>query len=227
MQMLAKLCLTLALTTFSIDAPAIELPVGDLQQWTTLEFGKIAPNAVSVSGGAMNISVRSSASPLVYKLDAPAVVTGVTVEARWTGELRIPEATVQGESGADDFVLKLGVVEAGERTLNWIQRRVAANWIKQLFRLAPAGSGVERINFLSTTQQPDLVGSRRVHPLNELLYETRVTHLRSVGAFVMSHEFDEPVTVLGLWVSSDGDDTGSSFELQIDRITLHTKPSSH
>lgn len=205
------------------DVSARVVPVADLEQWTTLTFNRIAPNAVSVEDGSMRIAVRGSASPLVHKLDAPRVVTAVTVRGRWSGELRIPAATVQGEESADDFVLKLGIVESGERTLNWIQRKIAADWIKQLFRLAPKGAGVDRINFLSTTQQQALLGSERVHPLSDLLYETRVTYLEAPGEFVMSHEFAEPVSVLGLWISSDGDNTGSSFDLQIDSIELRSE----
>jgi len=204
-------------------AAATEIPVSDLQRWTSLSFSSIPANTVSVEDGNLHISVNKSASPLVYKLDEPLAVMSLAVKARWSGKLNIPEGVVQGEAGADDFILKLGIVEAGDRTLNWLQRRIAANWIQQLFKLAPKGTGVERINFLSTTQQQKLLGSRRTHPLNDLLYETRVTYLESPGEFEMVYQFEEPVVVLGLWISSDGDDTGSSFDLTIERITLNTE----
>ena len=204
------------------DVSALDVPVADLQEWTTLTFNRITPNTVSVEDGSMHIAVRGSASPLVYKLDVPSQVTAITVRGHWSGELQIPAATVQGEENADDFVLKLGVVESGDKTLNWFQRKVAADWIKQLFRLAPKGTGVDRINFLSTTQQEALLGSERVHPLSDLLYETRVSWLEAPGEFVLSHEFAEPAAVLGLWISSDGDNTGSSFDLRIDSIVLST-----
>lgn len=201
---------------------ALEVPVADLDRWTILEFNGIEPNRVTVADGAMRIAVRASASPLIYKLDAPTRISGVTVTGSWSGELRLPEGVTQGDDDADDFVLKIGVVESGERTLNWFQRRIAADWIKQLFELAPGGSGVERINFLTATQQPELVGSERTHPLNDLLYETRILSLDGPGAIVMRHDFPEPVETLGLWISVDGDDTGSDFDLRIDHISLHT-----
>ena len=204
-------------------AAATEIPVSDLQRWTSLSYRSIPANTVSVEDGNLHISVNKSASPLVYKLDEPLAVMSLAVKARWSGKLNIPQGAVQGEAGADDFILKLGIVEAGDRTLNWLQRRIAADWIQQLFKLAPKGTGVERINFLSTTQQQKLLGSRRTHPLNDLLYETRVTYLESPGEFEMVYQFEEPVVVLGLWISSDGDDTGSSFDLAIERITLNTE----
>ncbi|MDZ4729805.1 MAG: hypothetical protein SH820_07670 [Xanthomonadales bacterium] len=212
----------LILSLIVMPAVAIEVPVNDLAPWTTLTFNNIPPNEVSVEDGALHITVRSSASPLIYGLEKPTRLAGVTVLARWSGEVKIPEGATQGDKGADDFVLKFGIVEAGEQTLNWLQRQIAADWIKQLFRLAPRGTGVRRINFLATVQQPNLLGTQRTHPLNDLLHETRITFLEAPGAFEMAYRFDEPVETLGLWISSDGDDTSSSFDLEIQRITLHT-----
>ena len=209
------------LMAFATPSLAFDIPVASLDAWQVLEFRKIPANTVAVNNGALEIAVDKSASPLVYKLAAPLTVTAVTVEARWAGAVNIPDNSVQGEDGADDFVLKLGIVEAGDRRLNWLQRRIAADWLQQLFKLAPAGTGVRRINFLSTTQQAELLGSTRVHPLNDLLFETRVTYLPSPGEFTMSYRFPEPVEVLGVWISADGDDTASTFDLEIRRITLH------
>lgn len=213
----------LILPLIAVPAAAIEVPVNDLAPWTTLTFNNIPANKVSVDNGALHIAVRSSASPLIFGFEKPTRLAGVTVLASWSGALHIPDGAIQGDKNADDFVLKFGIVEAGEQTLNWLQRRIAADWIKQLFRLAPRGIGVRRINFLSTTQQQTLLGTSRTHPLSDLLFETRITLLQAPGAFEMTYRFDEPVETLGLWISSDGDDTGSSFDLEIQRITLHTE----
>lgn len=215
--------IALALLIHAVPAAAIDVPVTDLTSWKTLAFNNIPPNQVSVDNGALHIAVRSSASPLIFGLDKPTHLTGVTVVASWSGELRIPEGATEGDKNADDFVLKLGIVEAGDQTLNWFQQRIAADWVKQLYSLAPRGTGVRRINFLSTTQQPKLLGTQRTHPLNDLLYETRIVLLEGPGAFEMAYRFDAPVEALGLWISSDGDDTGSSFDLEITGITLHTE----
>jgi hypothetical protein len=212
----------LSLSLLSAIVVAMDVPVDDLELWTVLSFRNIQPNEVSVVDGALHIKVRGSASPLIYKFDEPTRIAGVTVVASWNGELRIPAGAIQGDENADDFVLKFGIVEAGDRRLNWFQRSIAADWIKQLFKLAPKNSGVNRINFLSTTQQQELLGASRTHPLSELLYETRVLYLDAPGRFVMTHEFPEPVNSLGLWVSVDGDNTGSNFDLRLERITLRT-----
>ena len=210
------------LSLLSANAVAIDVPVYDLKPWTVLSFNKIKPNQVSVVDGALHIVVRGSASPLIYKFDEPTFISGITVVASWDGELRIPAGATEGDENADDYVLKFGIVEAGNRKLNWFQRGVAADWIKQLFQLAPKNSGVNRINFLSTTQQQELLGTSRTHPLSDLLYETRVLYLDTPGRFEMTHEFSEPVKSLGLWISVDGDNTGSDFDLQLESIRLQT-----
>jgi hypothetical protein len=212
----------LLLLLLSSSAAALDVPVDDLSKWTVLSFSNIKPNEVSVDSGALRIAVDGSASPLIYRFDKPVRVTGVTVTASWTGSLNIPAGVTQGDSGADDFVLKFGIVEAGERRLNWLQRSIAAHWIKQLFKLAPKGSGVERIYFLSTTQQQAQLGTERRHPLSDLLYEERVLYLDGPGAFELHHDFAVPVATLGLWLSVDGDDTGSRFDLRITGIKLRS-----
>lgn len=211
--------MSLLITT---SVSALEVPVDDLQPWTILSFNKIPPNEVSVDEDALLIRVRSSASPLIYRLDKPTRITGFSVGASWTGDLGLPEGAIEGDRNADDFVLKFGIVESGDQRLNWLQRKIAADWIKQLFRLAPKDSGVRRIHFLSTTQQKAQLGAGRIHPLSDLIYETRITFLEEQGPFSMNYQFKEPVDTLALWLSADGDDTGSSFDLRIGHITLHT-----
>ena len=210
-----------ALTVLAASATAEEIAVDSLQGWTSLSYRNIPANTVSASPAGLRIAVDRSAGPLVYRLPAPAEVKGFTVRAHWQGELNVPPGETQGDKGADDFVLRFGLVEAGEQTLNWLQRRIAADWILELFRLAPKGSGVKKIDFYSTTQQAALLGRSRTHPLSDLLHETWITQLDGTGRFELTHSFSAPVRTLGLWISSDGDDTGATFELVIESIVLH------
>lgn len=205
-----------------VPAYAADVPVADRGAWKNLSYSSIPPNEVSVSDGALLIAVNESASPLIHGFDEPRVLTGITIVATYSGGLRIPDDATQGDGNADDFVLKAGVVESGEQTLNWLQRRIAADWIKRLHELAPEDSGIRRINFLSTTQSRALLGTSRTHPLSDLLYEQRLTLVEAPGEFRITHRFPEPVEALGLWLSSDGDDTNSSFEVRIEKITLQT-----
>ena len=204
----------------AVSLNEIIVPVDNLENWTEAVYRGIPPNSITIENGAIRIGIDRSSSPLIYGFDEPLLLTGFTVEASWRGRLDIPAGTTQGNDDADDFVLKFGIVVAGDRTLSWFQRRIAADWILRLYELAPEGSGVKNIQFFSTTQQSELVGSSRRHPLSELFYEERLLHLDSTGPFELNKSFDEPVTTLGLWISSDGDDTDSEFDVRIHSIVL-------
>jgi hypothetical protein len=198
----------------------IDIPVDNLENWAEAAYRGIPPNVVTVENGAIHIDVNQSSSPLIYGFDKPRRLSGFTVLASWSGRLDLPAGEVQGNASADDFVLKFGLVTAGDTRLNWFQRRVAADWILRLHELAPKGSGVNNIRFFSTTRQPELVGVTRTHPLSKLFHEERILHLEETGPFELTRSFDEPVETLGLWISSDGDDTGSAFQVTIHRILL-------
>lgn len=199
---------------------SLVIPVDDLAKWTEAVYRGIPPNQVVIENGKLSVKVNNSSSPLIYRFEEPVRLKGFSVEASWDGALRIPAGVTQGENGADDFVLKFGLVVAGDKTLNWLQRRIAADWIVRLHELAPEGRGIENVRFYSTTLQLNLVGSTRTHPLSELFYEERLEYLAGPGSFSLARTFKDPVDTLGLWISSDGDDTASELEVKIHKIVL-------
>ena len=210
--------LTCALLTPAVSA--LSVPLADLSNWQVLAFRGIPANTVAAGSDGLTIDVNKSASPLVYPLKEATSVTRVRVRGHWDGDLSLPDGAVQGEAGADDFVLKLGLVESGDQTLNWFQRRVAPEWVRTLFALAPPGSGISQIHFLSTTRQDALVGTSRQHPLSDLLRETRFVHLDDTGRFELDAVLPAPAEVVALWISADGDDTGSAFTLTLESVQL-------
>lgn len=220
---IASLCaasLTWLSGAFALAPQSVSVPLDTLSGWQVLSFRNIPPNVVSAGADGLHVDVDASASPLVFPLKQPVSVQRVRVRARWAGDLALPDGARQGESGADDAVLKLGLVESGDQTLNWFQKRIAAKWVRTLFDLAPPGSGIRQIHFLSTTRQPDLVGTSRTHPLSDLLRESRFVHLEEPGVFELDVALPEAANVVALWVSSDGDDTRSRFSLVIESIEL-------
>ena len=112
----------------------------------------------------------------------------------------------------------------GDQTLGFFQRSFAAKWIKTLFDLAPEGTGVDRIEFYNVYSDADLAGGARVHPLSELINEQFVVAAPEISttpsAIKLRIEPGSGKKVLALWISSDGDDTGSSYRVRIENITL-------
>ena len=207
------------LLSFSLFA-GLAIPLDSLENWKSLPFSKIPANEVSIENKSLKVSVNKSSSPLVYKFSEPQKVTGFKVKAKWKGKLSIPVGKIQGEGGADDFILKFGLVESGTETLSWFQKKVAADWILELYKLAPEGTGVKQINFYSTTLQKDQVGKKRKHPLSELIFEERIQYIDSEGEFTLEKKFEKPMESLGIWLSTDGDDTSSNYELVITEMSV-------
>lgn len=195
------------------------LPLQDLDEWQLLEYANLPANQVESRDRGMLVSVDRSASPIVYPLDNISRVTRVSVTGELTGLLDIdPER--QGQPGEDDFSLKVGLVIAGDKRLNFFQRLVSADWVKTLYDLAPADIGIDRILFLNAVQDESQLGLRRQHPLSDLIYERNVWVLDRSGPFELHYELESPRDIVAVWLSIDGDDTGSSYSTLISRLSL-------
>ena len=118
------------------------------------------------------------------------------------------------------FWTMLGLVIAGDKTLNRFQRFFSADWVRRLHDLAPAGAGIDRVLFLNAVQFEPQVGESRRHPLSDLLHERNVWLMDRGGRFDLQYELDQPVEVLAVWLSIDGDDSDSRFSVLIDDLRL-------
>jgi hypothetical protein len=199
-------------------AGAIALPVQYGSDWQLLQYSRLEANEVSFSRQGMAVKVDQSASPIIYPLDSPKTVTRVEVSGNLSNLLDLP--TTQGQKGSDDFSLKIGLVVAGDKTLNTFQRLFSAKWIRKLYDLAPQGTGVEKIHFLNAVQDESLLGQQRQHPLSELIFENNVWLLNESGDFSFNHDLEDPQQVIAIWLSIDGDDTRSSYTTTIKSLLL-------
>jgi hypothetical protein len=202
-----------------ICAAAFAVPLQQVDNWQLLQYSEIEPNQVNFSQQGMTVKVTGSASPIIYPLDQPRLVRRVEVSGSLS-ELLALDANKQGLEGSDDFSLKIGLVVAGDKTLNGLQKLFSDNWIKTLFDLAPQGSGVENIYFLNAVQGSTMLGQQRQHPQSDLIYENNAWLLDKPGDFVMSHTLDKPRKVIAIWLSIDGDDSGSNYTTMISSLRL-------
>lgn len=200
-------------------AAAIALPVQQVDDWQLLQFSKIEANQVSFSPVGMAVDVDASASPIIYPLPQPMSVRRVEVSGALSNLLDVDTA-LQGEGRNDDFTLKIGLVVAGDKTLNGIQKLFSADWIVTLFNLAPKGAGVDSIYFLNAVQGEALLGRQRQHPLSDLIYENNVWLLEKPGEFEFTHTLDTPREVIAVWLSIDGDNSRSRYSTLIRSLRL-------
>ncbi len=196
----------------------VAVPLTIPSGWQVLAYRAIPPNTVAFVPQGLTISVDQSASPVVYALPQSTLVTGLRARGQVSGRLQTT-AALQGGTGHDDFVLRIGLVEAGSRRPSFVQRRLAPRWIRQLFALAPPGAGIEQIRFFSLGLDASQIGWARRHPLSDLLFEEVVAVPDERGGFAIDLTLD-PIETLAVWLAADGDDTGSRFEVRLEELTL-------
>ena len=200
-------------------AAAVTLPLQQVDNWQVLQYRKIASNQVDFSETGMTIDVDASASPIIYPLAEPIIVSRVDVRGRLSETLDL-DTSRQGDGEHDDFSLKIGLVVSGDKRLSRMQVWFKPDWIVTLFGLAPEGTGIDNVHFLNAVQGPEQLNRERVHPLSELILENNVWLLDQPGRFELSHRLETPLEVIAVWLSSDGDNSGSAFTTRIESLTL-------
>jgi len=194
------------------------LPLTIPSSWVSLAYRGIPPNTLEISSEGLRIRVDRSAGPIVHRLAQPVTVAGLRARGRIIGTLAT-DAVRQGTPGQDDFALRIGLVEAGTRRPTFVQRRLSPAWVRHLFSLAPPGAGVSQIRFFNLGLQSSQIGWSRRHPLSELLSEEVVAAPNGDGRFDFIVE-TAPLEALGIWLAADGDDTGSTFEVALEHLSL-------
>lgn len=189
----------------------------DQTEWTLLSYKNFPAHQVTHTS-EMKISVNASAGPLVYKLPTPRLVKSLSVSALLSKNIQT--SSKLGSVGADDFPLRIGLIVAGKKKLNFMQRIAAPEWVKKLYAVAPDGAGINKILFLNfTASGQEASFTKRTHPKSDLIEELVVGEFKA-GRLEQKVDVDLKSEVLGLWISVDGDDTKSTFETTIQKIIL-------
>jgi hypothetical protein len=205
-------------------AATVSIPLTQSNGWQFLHYRKIPPNSFRATSAGLEIGVTNSAAPAVFPLPHPLLVTELRARGTIMGSLNMPPGE-QGKKGFDDYTVRVGLVEAGSRTLNWWEKKIAAGWLKRLFALAPRGTGISRIDFFNVGTDPRQIGQTRTHPLSDLIQETVVAVPDATGHFAFTNHFVPPADVLAVWIACDGDDTKSSFAVTLNQVELDTRPA--
>jgi hypothetical protein len=193
------------------------VPTGSLEGWKELSFNKIPKNTVSIiDSKSIQVEVNQSASPLIYKLPDTKKVSLISLQINVQGDL----SKLSTNAFPEDSIIRLGLVAKGEKTLSWLQRKIAANWVLELFSLAPPNVGLDKIYFYNFSTSKELIGQKRQHPKSELMLEEIIASFPETKA--IEHKLAKPIDVVALWISIDGDDTKSKYTTTIESIKLET-----
>lgn len=200
----------------------IAIPMTTADGWLDLKFSKIKPNVVERSESGTLVKVDSSASPLIHGFGKIIAINGLEAEIEIKGTLNKMEGWKDFE---EDSILRIGVVAEGPEKLGTMGKLFAPAWVKQMFALAPDGSGLDKIYFYSVTSRDELMGKSRQHPKSKFMHE-EYAFLAGKGTgpetVVIKKSFEKPIPAAGIWLSIDGDDSKSKFEVKIKSLRYST-----
>ncbi len=205
----------------------IAIPMGTADGWLELKFGKIKPNVIERSEAGTLVKVDSSASPLIHGFGKITAVESIEAEIEITGRMNSVEGWATFE---EDSYLRIGLVAEGPEKLGTMGSLFAPEWVKRMFALAPSGHGLDKIYFYSVTARNELIGKSRQHPKSKFMHEeyaflapiplgpvvgsTDPALIKPVSISI-SKKFPQPIPAAGIWLSIDGDDSKSKFEVKI------------
>jgi hypothetical protein len=199
---------------------AILIPLHEMGAWKLEKYSKIPPNQVSFSNQGLKVNVKNSASPIIYPLSGTPKLIGFRVRGVFSGLPKFKEKSVQGDKGADDYALRIGLIVPGQKRLTGIKKFFAASWVKQLYAQLPSDLGLDHVQFFNVGQDPKQLNQTRTHPKSELINEETISIVKEPGAFTLEHTLKNPIQAAALWVSIDGDDTESEYSVLISEIEL-------
>ncbi|HAG90869.1 MAG TPA: hypothetical protein DCL41_03310 [Bdellovibrionales bacterium] len=185
--------------------------------WKILKYGSIPPNKVEFSEDHMKVSVNSSNNPIIFPLKEPVEYSGFEASFSVSGN---PMPAVK--EWDDDALVRIGFVAEGERTMNRALLWFSPSWIKELFHLAPKGSGIDKIYFFNLGRPNQTLGQKRIFPKTKDLVSEEIVALYKEGQkdYKISHSFQKPRKIAGLWLSMDGDVTKTKFDVIVKEIKL-------
>jgi hypothetical protein len=192
--------------------------------WNLESYSKIPPNIVTFSSSGMAIKVNQSASPIVYSFGKEKIISELIISGEFKGLPKFTDTSLQGQKKFDDYALRIGLIVSGEKRLSGIKKIFSPEWIKRIYASIPSDSGIDYVQFYNVTQNQALLNSSRIHPTSDLIHENFFAFVKEDGHFNYSIKMDSPKIILGLWISVDGDDTKSSYEVDISKIELNINP---
>ena len=193
------------------------------EAWYQLNYSKIKSNQVRFEPDKLRITVNKSASPLIFPFEQLVKINSIRVRAKLVqGKININENNNQLETKFDDFIFRLGAVFEGDKKLGFFKKKIAPMWIKELFKLNQTETGISHIEFFNIYSSRHIKeSSRRQHPSSKLMYENFYALISPDGEIKMDIPLEHiNKNIVALWLSSDGDQTSSSFKIDISDISI-------
>lgn len=196
------------------------IPLSLNPSWHIDKYSKLKNNEVTFLNDTLSIKVDSSASPIIYTLEKTGKYSGFNIKGNFLGLPKFSDYSMQGKKGFDDYPLRVGFIIKGETRPNYFQKLLFPEWLKKIYSTLPSDSGIKLVEFYNVTQNPLSLNTSRIHPASSLLKENYFAVVKEASSFDYKVVFKEPMNVSAVWLSVDGDDTRSQYEVVINNFSL-------
>lgn len=190
----------------------------DINQHTAqhIQFKRITPSQYQFEPASLRIQVDDSASFLLVPFKQIKTVSAVRYAWKLeSGELRLNDAAHEADRDGDDAVFKLGLLIEGDPGFG---NPLAPKWLKQA-NAALTNPSDRMIYIVANARHP--AGQSWTSPYNNKIQMTAAQNRPlEAGWIEASHVFDSPVSIVGLWLMADGDNTDSRFSVRVKNIEL-------
>ena len=197
----------------SLHAEPININANNTQH---IQFKRIAATQYRFEKESLKIKVDKSASFLLLPFKQKKIVHTVIFDWQLeSGKLNIVDAAEELQRKGDDSVFKLGLIIEGEpRLLN----PFAPDWVRQVNAALAFPS--EMMTYI-VADAKHAAGERWPNPYNENIEMIAARERKlDAGWSEARHHFSEPVSVVGLWLMADGDNSQSTFNVRLKNIRL-------
>lgn len=182
-----------------------------------ITFDGHKPTAYENHAQVLAAHVDASSSFLFEPFAALRVVKSITFSWRLTGgALPVKDAATEAEKAGDDAVVRVGLLIAGKAPLLPF---LAPGWIKAV-RDATTLPADALVFVVAGARHPPGATWASPYDGDLRLIAAKETPGKD-GWQTATHAFDPPLSVVGLWIMSDGDDTGARFDAEIRDLELN------
>jgi len=203
---------------FSRLLATLAIPLAVDSGWQPLKYKRYAPSECRPEDGAIHMKLKNSSCALFYPLPSMTHVTGFELKATLKGALKPMK-----DRFPLDAYLRVGLLAQGERRLKWAEKQKTAEWVRKLFQFMPKDSGFDKVYFFNTIDRHDAMLAERSTPDSyDLLWEKNIA-LREPNqeSLNIRYELPKPMDILGVWLGADGDDSRSTFEVDVHTLDLN------
>jgi hypothetical protein len=195
-----------------IAAAALNLGTAGMRHVT---FDGIPPTAYRNDGDVLVAEVDKSASFLLVPFDAPRAVKRVSFGWQANGRPTIADAAAEKTKAGDDYPLRIGLIISGKApTVPFF----APAWIKAIADGLKHPS--DRMLYLVVGAKHP-VGARWESPYSDSMELLAVASVPGKDGYeTATATLPSPLSVVGLWIMADADQSGAKFTTKLRDLVL-------